>query len=66
MPFSLRAGTGVRASELGDVPEVDGVAPGVEAGVGRELAGAGRLVADSVAYTDEYVSAWIDGVVLTR
>lgn len=27
---------------------------------------AGRLVADSVAYTDEYVSAWIDGVVLTR
>lgn len=28
--------------------------------------GAGRLVADSVAYTDEYVSAWIDGVVLTR
>lgn len=28
--------------------------------------GAGRLVADSVAYTDEYVSAWIDGARLTR
>lgn len=41
--------------------------PSVGAGWGGACGrGAGRLVADSVAYTDEYVSAWIDGVVLTR
>lgn len=27
---------------------------------------AGRLVADSVAHTDEYVSTWIDGALLMR
>ena len=35
-------------------------------GGGGGARGAGRLVADSVAYTDEYVSAWIGGALLTR
>ena len=38
--------------------------PSTEAGWGGR--GAGRLVADSVAYTDEYASVWIGRALLMR